>query len=346
VRACPRLRRPWSKAARPRIPRLVVRHLSAFIAMLVGSIAALHDAHAVTDYPTRSVRIIIPFSPGGTPDLIMRVVGQALSEKWRQSVIIENRPGANTFIGTAAVTRATPDGYTLLFTGDGTFVLNPLLYVSLPYAMSELAPISLIATAPHVLAVSGKVPARSVREFVELGKANPGKMTFGSSGSGSIQRLAFEFFSRLAGIELVHVPYRGANETVAALVAEEIDASINGTATMLPHVSPQGVRALGISTRQRSSLAPDLPTIAEAGVPGYSSQGTFGLLAPAGVPQDIRDKLETDLAEVLQRPQIRAILSARHFEIAPLGPSEFQRLIVEESDKWRSVIADKRIKGD
>jgi tripartite-type tricarboxylate transporter receptor subunit TctC len=333
------------KIARPPALTFVARYLPAVMAILVGSIVS-HGVHAATDYPTRTVRIIIPFSAGGAPDIVMRVVAHALSEKWKQSVIIENRPGANTFTGTTAVTRSTPDGYTLLFTADGTFILNPLLYASLPYAMSELAPISLVATTPHVLAVSSKVQAQNVREFVAQAKTSPGKMTYGSTGSGSIQRLAFEFFSRLAGIELVHVPYRGANETATALVAAEIDASINGAATVLPHLSPGGVRALGISTKKRSSLAPDLPTIDEAGVPGYSSQGAFGLLAPAGVPQDIREKLETDLADVLRRPEIRNILGARHFELAPLGPLEFHKVIVEESDKWRSVIEDKKIKGD
>src|SRR5262249_9795240 len=156
-------------------------------------------ANAATDYPTRTVRIVIPFSAGGAPDIVMRLVAQALSEKWKQSVVVENRPGANTFTGTVAVTRSAPDGYTLLFTADGTFILNPLLYTSLPYAMSELAPISLVATTPHVLAVGGKVRAQNVPEFVAEAKANPGKMTYGSTGPASIQRLAFEFFSRLAG---------------------------------------------------------------------------------------------------------------------------------------------------
>ena len=334
----------------PRIVRLsaqtFVARLSAVITILVGSIALAHAVYAETDYPTRTVRIIIPFSAGGAPDIVMRIVAQALSEKWKQPVVIENRPGANTFTGTMAVTRSAPDGYTLLFTADGTFILNPLLYASLPYAMSELAPISLVATTPHVLAVSRKVPAQNVREFVAQAKANAGKMTYGSTGSGSIQRLAFEFFSRLAGIDLVHVPYRGANETTMALVAAEIDTSINGAATVLPHVSNGAVRAIGISTKKRLSLAPDLPTIDEAGVPGYSSQGAFGLLAPAAVPQAIRDKIETDLADVMRRPEIRNVLGTRHFELAPLGPTEFQKVIAEESDKWRSVIEDKKIKGD
>jgi len=331
------------KIWRPEVPTLVRRCLLVGV-MLLGSIAGPPRSHASTDYPARTVRIVIPFSAGGSPDIVMRIVAQALSDKWKQPVVVENRPGANTFIGTTAVTRGAPDGYTLLFTADGTFILNPLLYTSLPYAMSELAPITLIATTPHVLAVSRKVQARNVSEFVAQAKADAGKMTYGSTGPGSIQRLAFEFFSRLTGIELVHVPYRGANETATALVAAEIDASINGAATMLPHLSPDGVRALAISTKTRSALMPDLPTMDEAGARGYSSQGAFGLLAPAGVPQDIRDKLGSDIAEVLRRPEMQNILATRHFELAALGPAEFQKLIAEESEKWRTVIEAKKIK--
>jgi tripartite-type tricarboxylate transporter receptor subunit TctC len=334
-----------SKTGRRSMRPFIARHL-LILAILLGVAVVPGYSNAATDYPTRTVRIIIPFSAGGAPDIVMRLVAQALSEKWKQSVVIENRPGANTFTGTVAVTRSAPDGYTLLFTADGTFILNPLLYASLPYAMNELAPISLVATTPHVLSVSGKVQARNVREFVAEAKATPGKMSYGSTGSGSIQRLAFEFFSRLAGIELVHVPYRGANETAAALIVGEIDASINGAATILPHISKNGLRALAISTKQRSSLASDLPTVDEAGVQGYSSQGAFGLLAPAGVPQEIREKLSADLAEVMQRPEMRGILTARYFELAPLGPVEFQKVIAEESDKWRSVIEDKKIKPE
>jgi tripartite-type tricarboxylate transporter receptor subunit TctC len=318
----------------------------AAVLSLVLCLAGTPSISFGSDYPTRSVRIIIPFSAGGAPDIVMRVVGQALSDKWKQSVIIENRPGANTFTGTLAVTRSAPDGYTLLFTADGTFILNPLLYNSLPYSMDELAPVTLIATTPHVLAVSGKVKAQTVRDFVTEAKSRPGKMTFGTTGSGSIQRLAFEFFSRITGIQLVHVPYRGANETATALVAAEIDASINGAATVLPHVSPTGVRALAISTKKRSSLAPEMPTIDEAGAPGYSSQGAFGLLAPASVPQDIREKLAADIAEVMQRPEMAKVLRARYFELAPLGPAEFWKLIAEEREKWRGTIEEKEIKAD
>jgi tripartite-type tricarboxylate transporter receptor subunit TctC len=333
---CAGVRHVW----RQRVTRCAWRLLWATGGVLLATLAV------AADYPNRPVRVVIPFSAGGAPDVVMRVVAQALSEKWGQSVVIENRPGANTYIGTTAVTRSTPDGYTLLFTADGTFILNPLLYAPLPYAMNELVPITLIATTPHLLAVHKDVPAQNVREFVALAKSKPATLTYGSTGSGSIQRLAFEFFSRLSGIELVHVPYRGANETMTALVAGEITATINGLATVFPHLAGGAVRALAISTKRRSALAPELPTIEEAGVPGYSSQGAFGLLAPAGVPQDIRDKIGADIVEVLGRSEIRKVLETRRFELAPTGPMEFEKLVAEESEKWRAVIAEKRIKGD
>ena len=322
------------------------RRAAVWLLLIIGgTIFGYLPSHAL-DYPNRPVHVIVPFSAGGAPDIVMRVLGQALGEKWGQSVIIENRAGANTFIGTVAVARSAPDGYTLLFTADGTFILNPLLYPSMPYSMKELQPITLVASTPHVLAISNKVEAHTVKEFIALAKAKPGSMTFGSTGPGSIQRLAFEHFSRLAGINLVHVPYRGASETANALLAGEIDATINGLATVQSLMQAGKVRVLAITTKQRSSLAPDMPTIGEAGVPEFSSGGLFGLMAPAGVPQDIREKIERDIGAVLARPSIKALLAARSFEPAPMGPKNFEAVIAEESDKWRKVIVDKNIKGE
>jgi tripartite-type tricarboxylate transporter receptor subunit TctC len=315
------------------------------ILALIIAISTCPRAISAADYPNRAVHVIIPFSAGGAPDIVMRILAQALSDKWRQSVIVENRPGGNTVIGTMSVIRNPPDGYTLLFTADGTFILNPLLYASLPYTMRDLVPVTLVATTPHVLAVSKNVPAQDVRSFVALAKTKPRTLTFGSTGPGSIQRLAFEYFSQLAGIELVHVPYRGASETATALLAGEVDASINGAAVIFPYLS-SGVRALAITTKRRSELAPDLPTVEEAGVSGYSSQGAFGLLVPAGVPQEIQDKIEADVAGIIERPKTVKLLEDRTFERAPIGPAEFRKLIAEETEKWRVVITEKGIKGD
>jgi tripartite-type tricarboxylate transporter receptor subunit TctC len=299
---------------------------------------------AAQDFPNRTVRVIIPFSAGGAPDVLFRLVAQALSEKWGHGVIIENRPGGNTIPGTLAAVKSAPDGYTLLFTADGTFVLNPLLYASLPYSLSDLVPIVLVGTTPHILAVSKGTPVNSVQEFVALAKSRPNTLTYGTTGPGSIQRLAMEYFSRIAGIELVHVPYRGANETTTAIVAGEIDSTINGASNILPHMPTGGVKALAISTKQRSSLAPELPTMQEAGVPGYSSQGAFGLFAPPGVPDAVRAKIHTDIAEVLQRADLRKAAESRSFQLYAGSADELPRLITEETEKWRRVIGDAKIK--
>src|SRR5262249_16737937 len=183
------------------------------LAFLLLGIAAAERCAAAADYPARPVRVIIPFSPGGAPDVLLRIVAQKLSEEWGQNVVVENRPGGNTLIGTVAVTKAPPDGYTLLLAADQTFVLNPLLYASLPYSMQELEPIILMASIPHMLAVASKVPAATVADLVSIAKANPGTLLYGTTGPGSIQRLATEYFASIVGVKLVHVPYKGANET-------------------------------------------------------------------------------------------------------------------------------------
>lgn len=297
-------------------------------------------------YPSRTVRVIIPFTPGGAPDVLLRMVAQKLSEKWGQAVVVENRAGGNTLTGTVAVTKSAPDGYTLLHTGDQTFVLNPLLYATLPYSMKELDPIILMASIPHMLAVSHKVPASNVKELIALAKQKPGTMTYGTTGPGTIQRIATEYFAGIVGIKLVHVPYRGANETTTAILAGEIDMTINGMSNILPHIAGGKLKALAISTLARHRLAPDIPTMQEAGVPGYNSQGAFGLFAPAGVPAEIRAKIHADTAEILKRPDVVKALEDRSFQVDNVGPDGFAKLIAVETDKWAKVIRAANIKGN
>ena len=227
----------------------------------------------------------MPFTAGGAPDVLMRLLGQKLAEKWGQGVVIENRAGGNTLIGTVAGAKSAPDGYTLTLAADQTFVLNPLLYSSLPYSMKEFEPIVLMASIPHMLAVANKVPVTNVKELIALAKAKPDTLTYGTTGPGTIQRIATEYFAGIAGIKLVHVPYKGANETTTAILAGEIDMTINGMSNILPHIGEGKLKALAVSTVTRNPLAPDVPTMQEAGVPGYSSQGAFGLFAPAGTPK-------------------------------------------------------------
>jgi tripartite-type tricarboxylate transporter receptor subunit TctC len=292
------------------------------------------------------VRVIMPFTAGGAPDVLLRMVAQKLSEKWGHQVVVENRAGGNTLTGTVAVTKSTPDGYTLLMTADQTFILNPLLYSNLPYSMKELDPVILIASIPHMLAVSQKVPVANVKELIALAKQRPDTLTYGTTGAGTIQRIATEYFAGIAGIKLVHVPYKGANETTMAILQGEIDLTINGMSNILPHIPDKKLKALAVSTARRNPLAPDVPTMQEAGVPGYTSQGAFGLFAPAGTPREIRDKIAADTAEILARPDIRKALEARSFVVDSFGPDDFDKFIADETGKWRKVITAAGIKGE
>jgi tripartite-type tricarboxylate transporter receptor subunit TctC len=325
--------------------RVVLAALAAALTFFFATILPSRSASAL-DYPSRPVRVIIPFTAGGAPDVLMRLVGQALSEKWGQGVVIENRAGGNTMVGTVAAAKSPADGYTLLLAADQTFVLNPLLYASLPYSMKELDTVALIASIPHMLAVANKVPVSNVKELIALAKAKPDTITFGTTGAGTIQRIATEYFAAIAGVKLVHVPYKGANEATMAILQGEIDMTINGMSNILPHIESQKLKALAVSTAERNPLVPDIPTMQEAGVPGYTSQGSFGLFAPTGTPRDIRDKIAADVAEIIARPDVKKALEARSFVVTSLGPDAFDKYIASENVKWDAVIKRAGIKGD
>jgi tripartite-type tricarboxylate transporter receptor subunit TctC len=325
--------------------RVVLAAFAAAFTLFSATVLPVRSASAL-DYPNRPVRVIIPFTAGGAPDVLMRLVGQALSEKWGQGVVIENRAGGNTMVGTVAAAKSAADGYTLLLAADQTFVLNPLLYATLPYSMKELDAVALIASIPHMLAVANKVPVSNVKELIALAKAKPDTITFGTTGAGTIQRIATEYFAAIAGVKLVHVPYKGANEATMAILQGEIDMTINGMSNILPHIEGGKLKALAVSTAERNPLVPDIPTMQEAGVPGYTSQGSFGLFAPAGTPRDIRDKIAADVAEVLSRPDVKKVLEARSFVVTSLGPDAFDKYIASENVKWDAVIKRAGIKGD
>ena len=322
-----------------------MRRIIVVFACLIGAALTPRSAAAL-DYPTRTVRVIVPFTAGGAPDVLMRLIGQKLAEKWGQGVVVENRAGGNTLIGTVAGAKSAPDGYTLMLAADQTFVLNPLLYASLPYSMKEFEPIVLMASLPHMLAVANKVPVSNVKELIALAKAKPDTLTYGTTGPGTIQRIAVEYFSGIAGIKLVQVPYKGANETTTAILAGEIDMTINGMSNILPHIGEGKLKALAISTVTRNPLAPNVPTMQEAGVPGYSSQGSFGLFAPVGTPRDIVDKVHTDTAAVLALPEVKKALEARSFVLDGSGPADFEKFIAAENVKWQKVIKEANIKID
>jgi tripartite-type tricarboxylate transporter receptor subunit TctC len=316
--------------------------------LLLGVTALALDSRGASaaDFPTKTVRIVIPFSAGGAPDVLLRILSPHLSEKWKQPVVIENRPGANTNLGTVVVTKAEADGHTLLFTTDGTFIFNPLIYSSLPYAVSELAPVSLVATASSMFAVGTHVPAKTISEFIALAKSKPGAINYGSTGPASVQRLQMEYFAVLTGVQLTHVPFRGANETTMAMLANQIDASIPASSNILPHLPTGKLRALAITTAKRSDLAPDVPTMQEAGVPGYETQGLYGLFAPAATSSEIMMKIHADLTEITMRPDIQKFVAARGFEVQGKTAAEFQRIIANETAKWHKVITTANIKEE
>lgn len=317
------------------------------IALLVGIAAAIHPyVGQAADFPSKTVRIVIPFSAGGAPDVLMRIVQPHLSEKWKQPVVIENRPGANTNIGTVVVTKAEPDGHTLLFTSDGTFIFNPLIYSSMPYSVAELTPVSLVSTASFLFAVGTHVPAKSIAEFIQLAKAKPGTINYGSSGPSSVQRLQMEYFAVQTGVKLTHVPFKGANETVMAMLANQMDASISASSNVLPHLPTGRLRALAVTTAQRSAQAPDVPTMQEAGVPEFDGYSLFGLFAPARTSAEVIKKIHEDITEIIKRPDVKPALEARSLDVQGKNGSEFQAIINRDTVKWRKVITTANIKDE
>ncbi len=321
-----------------------IRVLTRLCVTFAFTLAA--QSASAADFPIKTVRIIIPFTAGGAPDVMLRVIVPHLSEKWKHPVVIENRPGANTNIGTVVVTKAEADGHTLLFTTDGTFIFNPLIYSSMPYSVSELAPISMVATASHMLTVGTHVPAQTVSEFIALAKSKPGEINYGSTGPASIQRLQMEYFMALTGTQLTHVPFKGANETTMAMLAHQMDATITASSNILPHLPTGKLRALAITTAKRSMQAPDLPTMQEAGVAGYETYSIFGMFAPAGTPAATVEKIHADLNEIIQRPDIKAAMATRSFDMEGKPAAEFQKIIDTQTTKWRQVITTAKIKED
>lgn len=315
---------------------------------LLGALSLTPTAVAA-NYPSRTVRIVIPFSAGGGADVLLRIVANGLAERWKQSVVVENRAGGNTVIGTLAAVNSAPDGYTLLFAGDQSITINPAL-ISVPYAVEkDLLPITQVANNPMLLVVNKSVPASNLQEFIALAKAKPKSILFGSSGAGSIQRLIMENFAQSAGIELVHIPYRGSNETVAGLLAGDIHTTFNGVANFVELLKADKLRALAIATRDRSPQLPDVPAAWEAGdakLRNLQTGSWFGFFAPAGTPADIVAQVRADVAEVLASPDVKNTVELRGFQPVANSSAEFAQLIRDETARWAQVIKDGNIKAD
>ena len=316
------------------IPKEFVR---AALAALLLSWAAGASAQA---YPVRPVRIVIPLGTGGTTDVPGRIVAQRLSEALGQQFIVENKTGAGGTIGADFVAKSKPDGYTLLLTAT-PFVITANLYKNLPYnALTDFAPVIRVASGPYVLTVHPSLGVNSVRELIALAKAQPGKIDYVSSGNGSAQHLVGALFAHMAGIQLSHVPYKGSSQAQQDLVAGMVKVGFLGTPIVIPHVKSGRLKALAVSTAQRSPHMPDAPTIAEAGVPGFEALVWVGLLAPAGTPPDIVAKLNSEITRLLGAPDVRQLLASSGVDPTPTTSKEFGVYLRSEYDKWGKVVRD------
>ena len=302
---------------------------------------------AAQSWPARQVRLIVPFAAGGTTDVVARILGQKLSELWGQSVVIENRGGAGGNVGADVVAKAAGDGYTLLMASGSILTVNPHMYKRMPFdAQKDFVPITNVATGPMLVVVHPGVPADSIKALIALARSRPGSLNFGSAGVGSQVHMAAENFANAAGIDIVHVPYKGEALGYNDLVAGQIQMMVGNMAAAAPFVASGKLRALAVTGRERSKMLPDVPTAAESGLPGFENTGWFGLLAPAGTPGDVVDRIQRDTAQVLDTAEMRGRLFVQG--MTPVGntPGDFVRAIAAESVRWARVVNERKLSAN
>lgn len=296
---------------------------------------------AAERYPSRPVRWIVPFQPGGTTDVIARIVGQKLSELWGQSVIIDNRPGASAVVGTQAGARAAPDGYTLVFAYNGNMTMNPNLIRKLPYdPVKDFAHVAVIVGTPFVLVVNPQVPAQSLQELIALGKASPGKLNVAVGGGAG--QLSIELFKAMAAVDMTNVSYKGNAPSLNAVLSGETSVMFETLTAALPHIKSGKLRALGVTTAKRSSYLPEVPAIAEV-VPGYDVNLWFGVSAPAGTPREVVERWSADVARVSRMPEVRERFATLGLEVAASTPEQMTAMIRSEIETWARVVRDAKI---
>jgi tripartite-type tricarboxylate transporter receptor subunit TctC len=319
------------------------RHFVALAATSALAPADFRPAFAQA-WPTRPVYVFVPYAPGGSTDVVARVVAERLSRIWGRQVVIENKPGAGTNFGAEAAAKSDPDGYTLLM-GTSALASSRHLYRSLRYAITDLAPVTLVCTFPLLMLVPNSSPAKSVGEFIAFARENKGKVTFASPGVGTPPHLAGELFQRMSGVEMTHVPYRGDAPALADTMAGRVDLQIGGPA-MLEQVRGGQVRGLAVTTAKRSPAAPELPAVAEAGVPGFDVAGWFALFAPARTPPEIVEKIQIDAVTALSDPVVKAKLEQIGMVVSGSTSEELAALLQHEIEKWGAVIKDAKITLD
>ena len=304
----------------------------------LGAVATFTAASA-QDFPSRPVRMIVPQAAGGGTDVFARALGQRLSERWGQPVIIDNRAGAAGIIGTGAVAKSAPDGYTLLFTLEGAQAINQTLFKTLTFHhVNDFQAVAMMASVPFMMQAHPKVPAKNLAEFIALAKQKPGTFTYATPGTGSISHLLGEMLQFEAGIKLIHVPYRGTAQGTADLIGGQVDTNFGSVPAVIQSIKAGQLRALGVTSARRISVLPDLPTFAESGLPGFDVDPWWGVLAPAGTDAAIVNKINADVAAIMKSEDMLKFLDAQSAQARTVSPAEFQKILAADVEKWAKVI--------
>jgi tripartite-type tricarboxylate transporter receptor subunit TctC len=316
--------------------------ISAFALALTTTTALCQDA---SNYPARPIRVIVPFAPGGGLDISTRLIGQKLTEKWGQNIVVDSRPGAATIVGTEIASKAVPDGYTLLMITT-TFAINPGLYAKLPYdPLKDFAPVTQLNSQPNVIVVAPGFAGKSVKDLIAAAKAKPGELTFASPGAGSAPHLAAEMFERAAGVRMIHVPYKGIPPAVTDVIGGRVTMLFTTTISAAPHINSGKLRAIAITSAKRQSSMPDVPTVGET-LPGYRAEAFQGMVAPAGVPRGIVEKLSSEVARIVRLPEVAQRFQLDGADAIGSTPKEFAAFLEAEMQKWGKVIKEAGIKPE
>ncbi len=332
------------RSGNPAVRRGFAGGIAGTLLALIAGVAS-QGVRAADAYPAKPIRMIVPFSPGGTSDTLARILGQKMTESWRQQIVVDFRPGASGIIGTEIAMRAAPDGYTLMHGNLAQFAINPSLYSKLPYdTLRDFAPLSLIASAPQLLVVNPSLAAKSVKELIDLAKASAGKLNFGSGGTGTLAFVGGELFKSSTGVNIVHISYKGTVLALTNVMAGQVQLLFSDMPIALPHTRTGKLRALAVTSAQRSTLLPGMPTVAESGLPGYTLVNWWGLFAPRGVPQPIIVKLHAELVRAHALPDLKERYASLGVEATSSTPEQFADYIKAEAARYSKVLSDAGVK--
>jgi tripartite-type tricarboxylate transporter receptor subunit TctC len=321
---------------------MIMRPLRLLVAL--AAVASIANAHA--EYPDRPIHMIVPYPPGGPNDVLARLVGPKLTQAWNQQVVIENRSGAGGNVGTELAAKAPADGYTTALVGGPAYVVNPVIYSKVGYSLKDFAPVSLVAKTALMLVVHPSLPVADVKQLIALAKSKPGEIPYASGGSGTSLHLAAELFKLAAGVDMVHVPYKGTNDLIPDLLAGRVPVAFVNTLIAQQHVKAGRLKALGVTSTRRLAVWPEVPSVAEAGVPGFEMEAWYGILVPAGTPRDVVAKLSGQIAQALKAPDVQEKLATLGADPVSATPAETAAFIEADAIKWEKVVRAAKIKAD